>query len=72
MMQSMLADRFQLATHRETRTSKVSVLSVAKGGLKRCRASSRSICSSRQSIWDFPGTTRSKARFSKPSASKLA
>ncbi len=34
MMQAMLADRFQLVTHRETRTLPVYVLNVAKGGVK--------------------------------------
>jgi len=34
MMQAMLADRFRLATHRETRTMPVYALTVAKSGLK--------------------------------------
>jgi uncharacterized protein (TIGR03435 family) len=34
MMQAMLADRFRLVTHRETRTLPVYVLSVVKGGAK--------------------------------------
>jgi uncharacterized protein (TIGR03435 family) len=34
MMQAMLADRFQLVTHRETRMLPVYTLTVAKGGLK--------------------------------------
>jgi uncharacterized protein (TIGR03435 family) len=34
MLRSLLADRFQLATHRETKTLAVYVLTVAKGGPK--------------------------------------
>jgi uncharacterized protein (TIGR03435 family) len=34
MMQAMLADRFRLVAHRETRTLPVYVLTVAKGGVK--------------------------------------
>ena len=34
MMQAMLADRFRLGTHRETRILPVYALSVAKGGIK--------------------------------------
>ncbi|HKD09228.1 MAG TPA: TIGR03435 family protein [Bryobacteraceae bacterium] len=34
MMQAMLADRFRLVTHRETRTMPVYALTVAKSGLK--------------------------------------
>src|SRR5580658_1337243 len=34
MMQAMLADRFRLVTHRETRTLPIYVLTVAKGGIK--------------------------------------
>jgi uncharacterized protein (TIGR03435 family) len=34
MMQAMLADRFRLVTHRETRTLPAYALTVAKGGLK--------------------------------------
>lgn len=34
MLQAMLADRFQLVTHRETRTLPVYALTVSKGGLK--------------------------------------
>lgn len=34
MLQAMLADRFRLVTHRETRTLPVYVLTVAKGGVK--------------------------------------
>jgi uncharacterized protein (TIGR03435 family) len=34
MMQAMLADRFQLVTHRETRMLPIYALTVAKGGVK--------------------------------------
>lgn len=34
MMQAMLADRFQLRTHQETRTLSIYILTVAKKGMK--------------------------------------